>query len=174
MSSSYSTVFCILITFYTLGSSGVLDHKIFYTVVPMPPQLLQNPCTQRQHVQSELSNLKRHKQRENIRDNAPEPLEDRKHVKNVFEPFVKIETSSESLNFDKFGHLKEEKNTLTPLDKHLDNPTNSETLEHIEDEEIENAVIKPSVKIEAVDVDFTMEDLEDPIMEDLEDPLAGF
>ena len=124
----------------------------------MPPQLLQNPCTQRQHVPSELSTLKTHKQSENIRNNASEPPEDISQANIELKPLVKIETNSERLNFDEFGH----KATLNPLD----NPTNSEGLEHMDDEEIENDVIKPSVKIETVDVDF--------IMEDLEDPLAGY
>ena len=191
----------------------------------MPPQLLQNPCTQRQHVPSELSTLRTRKQNiKNIRANASQPLEDISQANNEFKPLFKIETSSERLNFDKFGHITEEKATLNPLDNStsseglehmedeevendvinpslkietvdefkplfkietsserlnfdefgyiteekatlnpLDNPTNSEGLEHMEDEEIENDVINPSVKIETVDVDFFIEDLEDPL-----------
>ena len=191
----------------------------------MPPQLLQNPCTQRQHVPSKLSTLRTRKQNiKNIRANASQPLEDISQANNEFKPLFKIETSSERLNFDKFGHITEEKATLNPLDNStsseglehmedeevendvinpslkietvdefkplfkietsserlnfdefgyiteekatlnpLDNPTNSEGLEHMEDEEIENDVINPSVKIETVDVDFFIEDLEDPL-----------
>jgi len=113
----------------------------------MPPQLLQNPCTQRQHVPSELTTLRTHKQSKNIRANASESLEDISQANNEFKPLFKIETSSERLNFDKFGHITEEKATLNPLD----NPTSSEGLEHMEDEEVENDVIKPSLKIETVD-----------------------
>ena len=191
----------------------------------MPPQLLQNPCTQRQHAPSKLSTLRTRKQNiKNIRANASQPLEDISQANNEFKPLFKIETSSERLNFDKFGHITEEKATLNPLDNStsseglehmedeevendvinpslkietvdefkplfkietsserlnfdefgyiteekatlnpLDNPTNSEGLEHMEDEEIENDVINPSVKIETVDVDFFIEDLEDPL-----------
>ena len=126
----------------------------------MPPQLLQNPCTQRQHVPSKLSTLRTRKQNiKNIRANASQPLEDISQANNEFKPLFKIETSSERLNFDEFGYITEEKATLNPLD----NPTNSEGLEHMEDEEIENDVINPSVKIETVDVDFFIEDLEDPL-----------
>ena len=191
----------------------------------MPPQLLQNPCTQPQHVPPKLSTLRTRKQNiKNIRANASQPLEDISQANNEFKPLFKIETSSERLNFDKFGHITEEKATLNPLDNStsseglehmedeevendvinpslkietvdefkplfkietsserlnfdefgyiteekatlnpLDNPTNSEGLEHMEDEEIENDVINPSVKIETVDVDFFIEDLEDPL-----------